>query len=98
MKLALRIIGGSVACVAGAISIGLTLLVGHCGAFGGRCPSPGGLEGDVIGGLAIGAMLLVGGPILALRPDRRGLVLALCAGAAAALLLVLVAAPALMSG
>lgn len=56
-----------------------TMAFGACDAFGGRCPSPPGLHGDVYGGIATGLGLLVAAPILAWRPDRRGALVALAA-------------------
>lgn len=67
----LRATGIAAAVAAAAVGTGMILLavtVGHCSAFGGRCPAerPPLLEDDVFGMSAIGAAL-VAGPLLAIR-------------------------------
>ena len=89
MWLAARVAGGALAGLLGLATVVVTAMLGHCSAFGGPCPSEG-LEGDVIGGLAIGAALAVGGPLLAARPDRVGLLRAVIVSVAAAIVAALV--------
>ncbi len=62
----------------------LVLLVGHCSAFAGRCPTPAGNGGDAIGGIAMAAFLVVAAPMIALRWSRRGVAMAVVIGALAA--------------
>lgn len=76
-----RGIGGALAFVTGLLTLAFTALVGDCAAFGGTCPSPEGLQGDILGGLAMGAALMVGGPLVAASPDRIGLIRAVVAAA-----------------
>ena len=83
--------------LAGLFTLAATVLLGDCAAFGGRCPSPDGLEGDVVGGLAFGAALMVGGPLLAARPDGPGLGRALAVAAAAAVAAVTLLGPGLLT-
>ena len=82
----------------GAATVLGTAMIGHCGAFGGTCPSPDGLEGDVIGGLATGLIIAIGGPILAARPDRRGLMLACVVAIPLAVAITLLIGPSLLGG
>ena len=63
----------------------ITAALGHCSAFGGRCPRPNTLDGDVFGGAAMGMMLAVGGPLWMRRPTWRGLLRALAIAALVAL-------------
>lgn len=49
-----------------------TFAFGHCTSFGGECPSPPGLRGDIYGGLAVGAALTFVVPVLMWRPDGVG--------------------------
>jgi hypothetical protein len=72
---ALRIVLGTTGALAGAAWTMAIAAVGHCAAFGGRCPSPPPplLEDDVFGGLVVGLTLAVASVVLALRPGRRGL-------------------------
>ena len=52
----------------------LTLMVGHCSAFGGRCPAePVSLwDNDVFGGVGIAVAVSAFALAVAIRPDRRG--------------------------
>jgi amino acid transporter len=74
----LRAILGTVGATLGALFALAVWTVGHCSAFGGTCPAvpPAPLEDDVFGGLALGLGLVVLSVVLALRPTRRGLLLA----------------------
>lgn len=74
--LVLRVVVGVVGALTGTLVVVLTATLGHCGAFGGRCPSPEGLQGDVYGSIAAGASLALVVPILAWRPCRRGVLTA----------------------
>lgn len=73
-----------VACGGGIVM--LTMAVGHCGFMGGPCPAdPVPLwQDDVFGSAATGLAVAVATPVLAWRPNRRGL-----AFAAAAVVVVL---------
>ena len=62
-----------------------TAAVGHCSAFGGRCPAPRNVDGDVFRGAALGMVLAVGGPLWMWWPSWRGLVRALLIAALVAL-------------
>lgn len=75
--LAARLAAGMGGTLLGAGLVAGTMALGACGAFGGRCPSPPGLTGDVYGGIATGLALLVAAPILAWRPGRQGALAAL---------------------
>lgn len=69
----------------------LTVILGHCSAFGGICPHepPPLWENDVFGGAAFGVAVSVFAVAVAVRPDRRGLtigaVLAVAVGGAVGL-------------
>lgn len=69
---AIRWIVGILSLVVGIPTVVLTAALGHCGSFGGECPSPAGLRGDIYGGLAVGAALIFIVPVLMWRPDRVG--------------------------
>jgi hypothetical protein len=65
-----------------------TMMVGHCSAFGGRCPAvpEPWWENEVLGGVGLStgvAVLAIGA---ALRPDRRGVVRAAAAAVVVGLL------------
>ena len=77
--LVLRVAGGVGGVLLGAGLVLLTLAVGSCGSFGGTCPSPEGLRGDVYGTVAAGFLVAVAAPVLAWRPDRAGLAVAAAA-------------------
>lgn len=69
-----RVLGVAAGVAAAVFGVGMILVaatVGHCSAFGGRCPAerPPLWEDDVFGMSAIGGALLVG-PLLALRRGR----------------------------
>lgn len=68
---ALRVIVGVSAFVAGASIVLLAGLVGHCSAFGGRCPSASTFDADTFRIAALGAALAVGVPMWMTRPTRR---------------------------
>jgi hypothetical protein len=72
--IALRVVLGTTGALAGAAWTSAIAVVGHCAAFGGRCPSPPPplLEDDVFVGLVVGLSVAVASVVLALRPDRRG--------------------------
>ena len=59
---------------------------GHCSAFGGRCPRPSSLNGEVFRLAAMGAALAVGAPVFIVRPTRRRFLLALGIAALAGVL------------
>jgi hypothetical protein len=71
---AVRWVGGALGTLAGGLFSLLVAAVGHCAAFGGRCPAerPPLLEDDIFGGLVLGLSALVTSLVLAIRPDRRG--------------------------
>ena len=68
---ALRVIVGVSALVGGASIVLLAALVGHCSAFGGRCPSTSTFDADTFRIAASGAALAVGVPMWMARPTRR---------------------------
>jgi hypothetical protein len=51
----------------------VTAAVGHCSTFGGTCPSPDGLEGDIYGGLLMGFSGALVVPVLLWKPTMQGL-------------------------
>ena len=67
--------------VVGLGTVVLAMAVGHCSFAGGRCPAdPVALwENDAFGTAAVGLVLVVAVPLLARRPDRRGVRIALLA-------------------
>jgi hypothetical protein len=71
---ALRWVGGTLGLLGGGSFALLVAAIGHCAAFGGRCPAPRPplLEDDIFGGLVLGLSVLVTSVVLAIRPDRRG--------------------------
>ena len=70
---ALRVVAAVSAVLIGSMIVLATAALGHCSAFGGRCPSSGSFDGDVFGGAAMGTMLAVGGALWMRRPSWRGL-------------------------
>lgn len=70
-----RAVLAAVTAVGGFGVAALTLALGHCSSFGGRCPAePVPLwENDVFGGVGIGVAVSVFAVIAAARPDRSGL-------------------------
>lgn len=79
--------------MAGAALIALTVTLGSCSAFGGRCPAdrPGIFEDDVMGGAAMGAFLMVGVPIFVWSPSVKRLIHGVMWGLAAGFLVGLMA-------
>lgn len=89
-----RVVGVVVAVSAAIFGAGMVLVaatVGHCSAFGGRCPAdaPPIWDDDVFGMSAMGAAL-VAGPLLALRRGPRRWTVALGGAATAAILIGLI--------
>jgi hypothetical protein len=79
-RLWFRAVVGVVGACAGAMLSLLVALVGHCSFVGGRCPAtppPPLWQDDVAGGLVVGLGVMVWSVVLAIRPDRRGVVVAL---------------------
>jgi hypothetical protein len=72
---ATRAVLAVLAMACGGATVMLTLTIGSCGALGGTCPAAPvpWWENDWLGGAAVGLALLVAPPLLAWRPDRRGL-------------------------
>ncbi len=68
----IRGIVGMLSVVVGLPTAFFTFVFGHCTSFGGECPTPAGLRGDIYGGLAVGAALTFVVPALMWRPDRVG--------------------------
>ena len=94
----MRVLGAIVTAVGGGFAALVTIALGHCSAFGGGdCPSEG-LEGDIIGGVGIGLALAIGGPMIAWRPDRVGVIRALIVGGTVGLLVALAVEPAMTGG
>ena len=84
----LRVAGTGAAVLASVVGVGIVLVaatLGHCSAFGGRCPAdlPPLWDDDVFGMSAMGGALIAG-PLLALRrgPNRWWIALAGAVGAA----------------
>lgn len=77
LGIVIRVAAGAGGVLLGGVLVPLGVFVGPCDAFGGACPSPDGLQGDVYGTIGSGLALAVAAPILAWRPDRRGVLLAL---------------------
>lgn len=66
------------------IGVGIVVVVaalGDCSAFGGRCPRPSNLDGDIFGSAAIGAALAVGVPMFVARPSRKRFLVSLALAA-----------------
>lgn len=93
-RLWVRWIVGIVAAGLGVATAVVVTAIGHCSAFGGRCPADPTplLDDDVFGmvALAIGAAAAVVG--VCLRPNRRGAVTSVVAAVPAGLLAGLLAA------
>ncbi len=78
---------GVLAGVVAAGGLGLaafTLALGHCSAFGGRCPAERVplWENDVFGGVGLGVAVSVFAVAAAIRPSRWGLIVAVIIAAA----------------
>ncbi len=71
--------------VGGGTIVLVTAVVGHCSAFGGRCPDPSAVNSDVLRGAAMGTMLAVGGALWMRRPSWRGLLRAVVIAALVAI-------------
>jgi hypothetical protein len=80
LVVAVRIAAAVAGVVLGGFLVLLGAVVGSCDAFGGTCPSPPGLHGDVYGTIAAGLALAVAAPVVAWRPDRRGIATAAAVG------------------
>jgi len=85
-----RLIGLRITVAVAAILIGgmitlVTAAVGHCSAFGGRCPRPDTFDGDVFRGAALGTWLAVTGAMWMRSPSWRGLLRALLVAAMVAI-------------
>ena len=74
MRRAGRWIAAVAAVLVGLVLVGVTMAIGACDAFGGRCPSPPGLHGDVYGGIAFGLVLVIIVPLFLVLPEDRRLV------------------------
>ena len=72
LKILRGVVAGS-AILIGAFVVMATATLGHCSAFGGRCPRPNTFDGEIFGGAAIGMALAVGVPMWMHRPTLRGL-------------------------
>jgi hypothetical protein len=70
----------------------LAVTIGHCSAFGGRCPSepPALLDDDAFGTAAFGAAIAVGIPMWLVRPTRTGFIQAFASAVTVGLLVGLV--------
>lgn len=91
-----RLIRGFTGVAAVVFGLGLVLVVsavGHCSAFGGRCPAeaPSLLEDDVFGSAAMGGFIAVGVPIWLAQPSLRRLWVAVPVGLAIAVIIGLIA-------
>lgn len=83
------------AVVVGGFIVLATATLGHCSAFGGRCPrGSSSIDAEVFWGVAAGTAIAVGVPLWMRSPSRRGLLRALLIAAPVALLVGL----ALMEG
>jgi hypothetical protein len=73
-----RAVVALVGVVAGGATVMLTMAVGHCGFMGGLCPADPvpWWQDDVFGSAATGLALAAVTPLLAWRPNRRGLAFA----------------------
>ena len=89
----LRIAVGTVAFLAGALLVLLATAVGHCSAFGGRCPAePVPVwDDDVFGMSFLGAVIAIGVPVWLARPGWQRVAYAAATGVPAALLIALLA-------
>lgn len=61
------------------IGVGMVLVAAaldDCAAFGGTCPRPSRLDGDVFGTAGVGAGLAVGVPLFVARPTRHRMLIA----------------------
>jgi hypothetical protein len=90
---AIRLAAMVLAVVFGIVLIGLAVTVGHCSAFGGRCPSePPPLWDDDVFGIAFsGAALGVGIPFWLSQPSKRRFGRAIALGVGTGFLVGLVA-------
>lgn len=90
----LRILIGAGAVVVGCSGVVLTLAVGHCSAFGGRCPAEPVplLEDDVFGIVATIVAVTTAIVAVCTRPDRRGLLTGVAVAAPLGLLVGVAAA------
>jgi hypothetical protein len=89
---ALAAVLSAAAVAAGVVMVALAALVGHCGAFGGRCPAqpPPLLEDEAFGTAFAGAGLALAAMVLATGPFRRRIVPALVVALAGGLVVGLV--------
>lgn len=89
----LRVVLGTVGGVVGGLIVVLAVTVGHCSAFGGRCPAdpPPLWDDDVFGMSFTGALIAVAVPIWLARPGWRQVAPAIATGVPAALLIALAA-------
>ena len=88
---ALRILVSVIAIVVGLGIVLVTIAVGHCSAFGGRCPSSTSWDWEVFGSAAGGGAIAAGIPTFLAAPSLRRIGLALAAAAAAGALVGLLA-------
>ena len=91
-----RLLRGFAGVAAVVFGLGLVLLVsavGHCSAFGGRCPAeaPPLFEDDVFGSAAMGGFIAFGIPVWLAQPSLRRLRVAVPVGLAAAVIIGLIA-------
>ena len=98
-----RPVRAAVAVAASALGLATALLsaaLGHCSAFGGRCPDPPQpwWQDDVFGGVFGGMALATFAIVVAVRPGRRGLLVAVGAALAAGLPVAIIVARAVHTG
>jgi VanZ family protein len=75
--LVVRVIVSVLAVVGGLLALLVVLAVGHCSAFGGRCPREPAFQDDVFWTAAFASAVMVGVPVYLFRPSRRRLAIAL---------------------
>lgn len=95
-----RVLVAVAASTLGLATAWLSAALGHCSAFGGGCPDlpPPWWQDDVFGGVFGGVALATFASVVAVRPGRRGLLLAVGAAVAVSLPVALVVARAVHRG
>lgn len=88
---AARALTSALAVVIGVGIVLFTIAIGHCSAFGGRCPRDPAFQDDVFWSAAAGTAIAIGVPMILHRPSWRRLTLALIAAAMGSVLIGLFA-------
>lgn len=96
----MRAVVAAVATAFGLTVAFLSAALGHCSAFGGLCPSPPQpwWQDDVFGGVLSGVALAAFAIVVALRPDGRGVMLAVGTAVAVSLPVAMIVSRAAHAG